>query len=280
MAELTWGRRFAMCAPTYFGVEYSINPWMDPARRVDAERATAQWEALHDTLKHAGAEIALIEPRPGVPDLVFTANAALIDGRDAMLATFRHAERQAERPIAAGFLADQGFAVHELPPGRVQEGAGDALPFGNSLVAGFGWRSSREGYDSIAARGISVVPVQLVDARLYHLDITFCPIDDRRALIAPSGLSRASIRELTRLVPEPIVLSDDDALRFAANSVVVGKNIVMPYVPVAAGRTLERLGFTVAECEMSEFTKAGGACRCLTLALDTTLPSTTVSTAA
>lgn len=280
MAELGWGRRYAMCAPTYFGVEYSINPWMDVSRRVDPERAHDQWQRLHDALVAAGATIELITPQPGVPDLVFTANAGLVDGGNFILATFRHRERQAERPYTASFFADRGFQVVELPAGQVQEGAGDALPFRGTLVAGHGFRSERRSYESIAQRGIDVLPVRLVDPRLYHLDIVFCPIDDRRALVAPSGLSRESLKAVSRLVPEPIGLSDDDALRFAANSVVVDRTIVMPRVPPAVGRKLERHGFAVVECDMSEFQKAGGACRCLTLALDTSLSSASVSSAA
>jgi N-dimethylarginine dimethylaminohydrolase len=75
------------------------------------------------------------------------------------------------------------------------------------------------------------------------------------------------------LIPEPLVLEPDEAMRFCANSVVVGSTVVMPACPPRVGRQLEAWGFDVAVCDVSEFLKAGGGCRCLTLALDVTLGS-------
>jgi len=110
-----------------------------------------------------------------------------------------------------------------------------------------------------------------VDERLYHLDLTFCPLDDRRAIIAPMGWDAYGRKVIEALVPEPLVLEDDEALQFCANSVVVGTNIVMPNVPPRVGKQLEAWGFSVTESPVNEFLKAGGGCRCLTLALDVTL---------
>ena len=73
------------------------------------------------------------------------------------------------------------------------------------------------------------------------------------------------------LVPEPLVLEDHEALQFAANSVVVGSTVIMPVCPVRVGRQLEAWGFDVAVVPAPEFLKAGGGCRCLTLALDVDL---------
>jgi N-dimethylarginine dimethylaminohydrolase len=271
--SLPWGRRYLMCDPAEFGVEYSINPWMDVERRVDRDLARRQWETLRDKLTDAGATVDVLPAHPGVPDLVFTANAALVDGPRVVLASFRHRERQPERPITARWFANAGFHVDELPARVRQEGAGDALPFRDELVAGYGFRSTRTAYDHFAsADGLSVRPVRLVDPRLYHLDIVFCPLDDRRALVAPDGMARDDARALLASIPDPIVIAHDDALRFTANSVVVGDVVVMPHVPRDVGRALEERGFVVIECPMSEFQKAGGACRCLTLALDVELP--------
>jgi N-dimethylarginine dimethylaminohydrolase len=76
------------------------------------------------------------------------------------------------------------------------------------------------------------------------------------------------------LVPEPLWLTDDEALTFCANSVVVGRVVVMPATPPSVGRQLEAWGFEVTTCDVSEFLKAGGGCRCLTLALDVSLGPT------
>jgi N-dimethylarginine dimethylaminohydrolase len=118
---------------------------------------------------------------------------------------------------------------------------------------------------------VPVRSVELVDERLYHVDLTFCPLDDRRAICAPLGWDRYGRAVVEALVPEPLWLEDEEALSFCANSVVVGTNIVMPSVPPRVGRILEGWGFAVTESRVDEFLKAGGGCRCLTLALDVTL---------
>src|SRR5688572_2863328 len=120
-----------MCPPRHFGVLYEINAWMHTEVTVDLDVAVAQWESLVATLRATGAEVDVLEPRPGVPDMVFTANAGLVDGRRFIPARFRHPERAGEVPHYVEWFAREGFDVVELPPGVSHEGAGDALPFGD-----------------------------------------------------------------------------------------------------------------------------------------------------
>ena len=273
MAEtLTWGRRYLMCPPRHFGVLYEINAWMHKEVAVDADRAQAEWEGLVDCLRSAGAEIEFMEPQIGLPDLVFTANAGLVNGTQFIPARFRHPERQGETPHDVDWFARRGATIDELPAGVTHEGAGDALPFHGVLVSGYRFRSDAASHAYISKlTGAAVRSVELADPRLYHLDLTFCPIDDRRAIIAPMGWDTYGLKVMHALVPEPLVLTDEEALSFCANSVVVGENIVMPVCPPRVGRQLEAWGYAVAECRVSEFLKAGGGCRCLTLALDVKL---------
>jgi N-dimethylarginine dimethylaminohydrolase len=274
---LTWGRRYLMCPPQHFGVLYEINPWMHREVTVEPDTARTQWEALVATLRAAGAEVVVMEPRPEVPDLVFTANAGLVNGGQFVPSHFRHPERQPETEIDAAWFAERGWRVDRLPAELDHEGAGDALPFtGESgrtvLLSGYSFRSDAPAATELSTLlGCPVRSVQLVDPRLYHVDLTFCPLDERRAIVAPLGWDEYGRKVVEALVPEPLVLTDDEALSFCANSVVVGRTVVMPTVPPSVGRRLEAWGFTVAECRVDEFLKAGGGCRCLTLALDVTL---------
>ena len=271
---LDWGRRYLMCPPRHFGVLYEINPWMSREVSVDPDQALTQWEGLVATLEAAGAEVVVMEPEADVPDLVFTANAGVVNGGQFVPSHFRHPERRPETPINAAWFAKRGWQVDHLPAELDHEGAGDALPFtpedGRTvLLSGYSFRS-----DAGAATELSTLlrcpvrPIQLVDPRLYHVDLTFCPLDSRRAIVAPLGWDAYGRKVVETLVPEPLVLSDDETLSFCANSVVVGTTIVMPAVPPRVGRQLEAWGFTVVGCQIDEFLKAGGGCRCLTLALD------------
>jgi arginine dihydrolase len=274
---LGWGRRYLMCPPLHFGVLYEINPWMSSEVSVDPERALAQWEGLVATLEAAGAEVVVMEPAAGVPDLVFTANAGLVNGGQFVPSHFRHPERRPETPINAAWFGERGWRVDHLPAELDHEGAGDALPFtpddGRTvLLSGYSFRSDAGAATELSTLlGCPVRPIQLVDPRLYHVDLTFCPLDARRAIVAPLGWDAYGRKVVEALVPEPLVLSDDETLSFCANSVVVGANIVMPAVPPRVGRQLEAWGFTVVGCPIDEFLKAGGGCRCLTLALDVRL---------
>lgn len=269
---LAWGRRFLMCPPQHFGILYEINSWMHTEVEVDRDAAMAQWEALAAALRGAGATVEVMEPVAGLPDLVFTANAGVVNGTQFVPARFRHPERQGESPHDVAWFADRGYEVTELPLGVSHEGAGDALPFGGVLVSGYRFRSDAAAHAYLSQlTGAAVRSVELVDPRLYHLDLTFCPLDDRRAIVAPLGWDRYGRRVMEALVPDPLVLDDDATIAFCANSVVVGSTIVMPACPPAVGRQLEAWGFDIAVVDVSEFQKAGGACRCLTLALDVRL---------
>jgi N-dimethylarginine dimethylaminohydrolase len=263
-----------MCPPRHFGVLYEINPWMSREVSVDPDLALAQWEGLVATLEAAGAEVVVMEPEADVPDLVFTANAGVVNGGQFVPSHFRHPERRPETPINAAWFAKRGWRVDHLPPELDHEGAGDALPFTPEdgrpvLLSGYSFRSDAGAATELSTLlGCPVRPIQLVDPRLYHVDLTFCPLDSRRAIVAPLGWDAYGRKVVEALVPEPLVLSDDETLSFCANSVVVGPTIVMPAVPPRVGRQLEAWGFSVVRCKIDEFLKAGGGCRCLTLALD------------
>lgn len=270
--KLSWGRRYLMCPPHHFGVLYEINPWMHREIAVEHDTATTEWERLVGNLKAAGAEIEILEPQPHVPDLVFTANAGLVNGNQFIPSHFRHPERQPETEVFAEWFTTNGWQVDRLPTELDHEGAGDALPFGGVLVSGYRPRSDAQAAAAISTlTGSPVRTIELVDSRLYHIDLTFCPLDDRRALCAPLGWDDYGRKVVESLVPEPLWLEDDEALLFCANSVVVDTNVVMPTVPPRVGRQLEAWGFTVVESPVGEFLKAGGGCRCLTLALDAVL---------
>jgi N-dimethylarginine dimethylaminohydrolase len=261
-----------MCPPEHFGVLYEINPWMHREVRVDPDQARADWEGLVATLRLAGAEVEMIGAARGLPDLVFPANAAVVLDGKVLLARFRHPERQGEVPHDVAWFRAHGFTVDELPEGVHHEGAGDALPFRDVLLSGYRFRSDASSHAYLSRlTGAAVRSVELADARMYHLDLTFCPLDDHRAIVAPDGWDAYGRRVVEALVPEPLVLDLDEALSFCANSVVVDRTVVMPTCPPRVGRQLEAWGFDVVVTPVGEFLKAGGGCRCLTLALDVRL---------
>jgi N-dimethylarginine dimethylaminohydrolase len=270
--RLSFGKRFLMCPPTHFDVLYEINPWMHSAATVDHDLAMQQWEQLVTTLREAGATVDVMAPHDSVPDLVFTANAGIVDGNRFVPSRFRFPERQPESEFNIEWFEAHGFEIVTLPESVHHEGAGDALPFDGVLVSAYRFRSDLEAATVLSQLlHVSVRTVELADPRLYHLDLTFCPLDSRRALCGPMGWDRYGIKVIESLVPEPLWLDDDETLTFCANSIVVGNVVIMPATPRRVGRQLEAWGFEVIPVDVSEFLKAGGGARCLTLALDVAL---------
>ena len=270
--DLTWGRRYLMCPPTHFDVSYAINPWMDVAVKVDRARAQRQWDALVATLREAGAQVQTLTPHPALPDLVFTANLGIVDGDTFVAARMRHPERRDEPGHAEHWFREHGYSIRRLSVGVVQEGAGDGLPFEGTLVGGYRTRSSASSYVDLARlTDARILPVELVDERFYHVDIVFCPLDARSALFAPAKVDAESARLIGELVPDPILLTDDEADAFSANAVVVGRTVVMPACSPRLDGELRARGFEPVVVDVSEFLKAGGGPRCLTLALDVNL---------
>jgi N-dimethylarginine dimethylaminohydrolase len=272
--------RLLMCEPSHFAISYSINPWMEPAKWAASAHAVAeqQWAGLHGALRQAGAAIEHVVPRAGLPDLVFTANGAVVHDGTALLARFRYPERQGEEPVfARAFetLRERGLIsrVAKLPGGAVLEGAGDCLfdPARNLFWMGFGQRSELAAADAVAAAfGLDVVPLQLVDPRFYHLDTAFCPLPSGEVIYHAGAFSDAARAEIAGRVSESkrIVLSEEEAAQFCANAVCVGRTIVMSRCSDALRKRLERRGYAVVATPLDAFLQSGGSAACLTLRLD------------
>jgi len=257
-----------MCRPDHFGIEYEINPWMHVAVEVDHQLATAQWDALYRTYTDLGVEIELAKPVAGLPDMVFTANAAVLwDGR-AVLSNFHHAERQGEEVHWRGELERLGFEVYELPRSLSFEGAGDALFVGDRLVCGYGFRTDRDAHGPVARiLDVEVVSLELVDPRYYHLDTCFCPLDATTVLAAPDAFSAASAKILRELVPNLIEVPADAAAGFACNAMPLGERVVSSLTLERLEAPLRAAGYAPISLPMGEFLKAGGGVRCLSLPL-------------
>ena len=264
--------RFLMCPPDYFDVSYEINPWMRVANGPDPERARAQWSALHAILRdEVGAEASLIAPQPGLPDMVFTANAGLTKGRSFVPSRFRPAERRGEVAFFARWMLGNGFEVKPLAEEVLGafEGEGDALFYGDTLLAGWGQRSGEAACRAAGdLLGVPVLPLRLVDGRWYHLDTCLLPVAPDLLAYYPPAFDAAANAAIEALPGEKIVVTEADALRFGANAVVVGHQIVMNSGCEALAGELRARGYTVHATDLSEFLKAGGSAKCLVLALE------------
>ena len=262
--------RFLMCPPDHYEVDYVINPWMEGnIHKSSRDRAVEQWQKLYYLLKDR-AIVDLVEPQPGWPDQVFTANAGLVLGDQVVLSRFLHKERQGEEPYFKRWFEDNGYTVYELPKELPFEGAGDALldREGRWLWAGYGFRSELDSHAYTAQwLDIEVLSLRLIDERFYHLDTCFCPLSGGYLLYYPPAFDSYSNHLIEMRVPpeKRIALEQVDANNFSCNAVNIGSVVVMNQASDALTECLTEAGFEIVETPLTEFMKAGGAAKCLTL---------------
>jgi N-dimethylarginine dimethylaminohydrolase len=231
--------------------------------------ALRQWSDLRILIEQAGAEVGTLAPVEGLPDLVFTANAALIFRDKAVLARFRHPQRQGEQPHDEAWLATHGFQIVQPPEGMFFEGAGDALFCGETLFAGYRIRSDARGHQEIGAMlGVHTIPLELVDPYYYHLDTCFCPLAPGAAIWYPGAFDSYARQVVPELIADLIEVREDEARHFACNAVVIGRTVLTNVGCPELHRALRARDFEPCETPLSEFVKSGGSAKCLTLRLD------------
>lgn len=256
-----------MCPPEYFAVTYAINPWMDPGAPVDRDRAIAQWNALKQVYEALGHTVTLIDPEPGLPDMVFAANGALVSAGRAVAAKFRFPERTAESALYAAALRRTGIGEVAAPE-YINEGEGDFLHTGDRILAGHGFRSDVRSHSEIQdALGIPVISLRLIDPRFYHLDTALGVLDSGTVAYVPSAFSPGSRQVLRTLYPDAITATEADAVVLGLNLVSDGRNVVLPAQATGLSEALRARGFHPVGVDVSELLKAGGGPKCCTLEL-------------
>jgi N-dimethylarginine dimethylaminohydrolase len=256
-----------MCPPTHFDVTYSINPWMDPRVPTSSRRAIRQWSRLRQVFLELGHEVSLVDPVPGLPDMVFTANAAIVVGQTALVARFRHRERRPESAAYLDWFRRRGY-TRSQKAAVVNEGEGDYLVAGRRILAGSGFRSSRGAHREVEQLfGLPVVGLRLVDPHYYHLDTALAVLDDDEIAYYPPAFSPDSREVLAELYPDAVVADADDAAALGLNAVSDGRHVVLPKAARRLAAALEERGFESIGVDMSELLKSGGGPKCCTLEL-------------
>ena len=259
--------KLLMCAPTYYGIEYEINPWMSRSQQSNRGQAGAQWEELRRLLQERlDVDIHTIESQSGLPDMVFTANGGLVWNHKFIVSNFRYEVRRGEAAHFEEWFRHRGFTITRLPSELCFEGEGDLLKCGDTWFAGYHIRSDIIAHHKVAEIiEQEVLSLELTSDWYYHLDTCFCPLGNGRALYHPDAFDSYARKVLQDNISELIAVRDDEAARFACNAIVVGNSIVMNDGCPKLRERLEALGITVFETPLGEFLKAGGSAKCLVL---------------
>lgn len=255
-----------MCRPEHFTVSYRINPWMHPEDPTDTSLALKQWTVLYDTYVDLGFTVHLIESLPGLPDMVYAANGGFVLDGIAYGAKFHYSERQPEGPAYMKWFRSQGFDVRE--PEATNEGEGDFLLVGETILAASGFRSDTSSHQEIATiYGREVVSLQLVNPSYYHLDTALAVIDSTTIAYLPSAFDEASLAILHKRYPDAIIATEEDASFLGLNSFSDGHNVVIAERATTFARDLAERGYNPIGVDLSELLLGGGGVKCCTLEL-------------
>jgi N-dimethylarginine dimethylaminohydrolase len=260
--------KLLLCPTDHYSIEYEINPWMSRSRQVEPETGRAQWKHLCEILQEVGCHLEFIPPQPHLPDMVFTANAGLVSGNKFIRSNYRFPQRQGEAKHFERWFAEQGFGIVGLPEDVHFEGEGDALFYGDTLIAAYRFRSDLKSHQKLSEiLDCDILSVHLSDEHFYHLDTCFCPLSGGGAIWFPSAFDLRSQEELEDLCEPLVEISSDEARQFGCNAICIGQEIILPKGTPNLCEQLTLLDYRTHPVSMTEFIKAGGACKCLVLFL-------------
>jgi N-dimethylarginine dimethylaminohydrolase len=266
---------YLMCPPKLYDVNYVINPWMvGNIHASSRERAAQQWQNLYKAMTEI-AEVEVVEPQPGSPDMVFTANAGLEHNGIVALSSFYHPERQDEEQHFRRWFNTAGYKIFDISRSIPFEGEGDALFFANGtrLWAGHGPRTSAASHHLLREIwNVEVVSLHLIDPRFYHLDTCFAPLANDQIMYYPEAFDTASNAAIEAFYPpsKRIIVSESDAVHFACNAINIDETIILNQISRELTEQLQSKGLRVIQINLSEFLKAGGAAKCLVMRLGPT----------
>jgi len=269
---------FLMCPPEWYGVDYVLNPWMaGNVHRSSRDLAFAQWKGMHNVLRSV-ADVRLLHPEPGCPDMVFVAHSALIHNGVAALSSFNPQQRRAETAYLRRWLISQGFLLWETPRETPFEGEGDVAfnDDGNALWAAHGVRTCRAAHRHVAdAWHVPVTSLHLSDPRFYHLETCFTPLSSPTGegtgyiLYYPKAFDAVSNAAIESAYPanRRIAVSELDATHMACCALNLGRTVFTGEITRELATRLFDAGFDVVQLELSEFIKGGGGAKSLALRL-------------
>lgn len=260
-------KKILMCRPTFFDIEYEINPWMNMENKVDQKKAEEEYLELKNVYRDLGAEILEIKPVFGLPDMVYTANIGFPSNNRFIKSNFRFSQRRKEADLARSFFEKMDFKIITLPDNIYFEGQGDLLTVNGKYFFGYGKRSSVEAKDFLSQMlSTKIIAFELNDPYYYHLDMSLGLLDEKTAIINTRSFTKEGLEKLRNEIPNIIEVSKHDNNIMACNLVVVGKTVVLGKgISEDLKKKIKKAGFDLREVPMEEYRKGGGSVKCCTL---------------
>lgn len=280
----TINRTVMMSGTDYFRIE-ELNPYSHAAIQPDLAKAASEYQAVQAALEQAGIKVIKVPAPANCQDGVYTANWALTRGTTAVLSYLPNM-RRAEQPFAERYLNEQGFEVIKAP--YRFSGQGDALPCGDYLFCGSGYRTDPLIHEFLAdSLGYQVVGLQTIpalsddkqpiinhvtgwpDSLFYDLDLALAVLTPQLIAWCPDAFLPESQEKIRALPLDKIEVSFQEATNaFACNLISTGQAVVMSANAPQLKSAIEAAGLTTITPTISELGKGGGYIRCIALTID------------
>jgi N-dimethylarginine dimethylaminohydrolase len=205
-----------------------------------------------------------------MPDMVFAANGATVVAGHTLSARFANPQREPEAAVHAAWHQRNGILYgggEVQQPIAVNEAEGDFAVLSKRILAGYGFRTTPAAHRELAAlTNREVISLELVDPRLFHLDLALAVLDDVRDHIAyyPEAFSQESRRLLAGLFPDALLANEHDAYGFGLNAVSDGLHVFIPSGTQQLREDLAAAGYWPISVDLSELIKGGGSVKCCT----------------
>ena len=256
-----------LCPPTFYQIEYEINPWMDVHKKADRQKTKDEYHELKKIYQKLGLRVLEIKPQPGLPDMTYVANFGFVMGNTFIKSNFKYPQRRKEAEYAQKYFKDTGFQIVSLPDDVNFECRGDIFYAEGKYYCGWGKRTDKSAINHLARiLDAPVIPLQTINPYYYHLDTCFAPLGEGRVVVNPSSFTDDDLCIINKHFDTVIEASTQDNEILCCNLVVVGNTIVVGKgISNELNATFKKHGFETVEVPMKEFRKGGGSVKCLTL---------------
>lgn len=258
-------KKVLMCRPLYFSsLNYSINPWMKPGS-IDEEKSKKEWKKLYEVYKNLDIEVEVLDQQPDAPDMVFTTDQGIVNGKKVLLSRFKHKERRRESDYFRKWFLENGYIVNNLPEDIYFEGNGETFFWQDRMFLGVGYRSDKKTASFMSKFfDREVITLELVNPFFFHLDVALFPLNKDTIFYYPQAFSKLSREKLTKIVPNLIPFTNEEANGFCGNSITTDHHVVCQKGNPTFEKKLKKLGYKPVPVHLGEFIKSGGGAHCLT----------------
>lgn len=283
---MIFNKKILMSGVDYFSVE-ELNPYSDSTNQPNEELTRIEYGNLAKCFVEAGIEVVSVGSPLNCQDGVYTANWALCRNNKAIIANLPNI-RAAETAYAIESLGSLGFEIIRVPSHLKFSGQGDALPCGNLLFAGYGYRTDLEVHEFLTDKlGYQVISLQTVpalddnqqpiinkisgwaDSFFYDIDLALSVIREDLIAWCPEAFMPSSQEIIAKLDIKKIEVDLDEAISgFACNLVSTGETVIMSAEAPKLAQALKEKGLKIIQPKITELAKGGGYIRCTSLSLD------------